>query len=138
MTIPKVDQIAELQPGLQGQRDAFHVPAVLVECNVQLVPGTWVKFTNDDCKAVTPAYGSEVHAVAAPLMMGIIPANKLFWVFLKPDITQNLTHHFEINLPESVDDPDFQEPEPEDDDGCRGCYEPEPEEDDDGCSGCYS
>jgi hypothetical protein len=131
-----------------GKRDAFHVPGILVTSDQVLCAGDRVAFTDSSFSVVRRVLlGETPEAIVDPFLKSAITCSdfestdrQLFWVFMMPGMTKNLTHHFEIvdvdNPPEPIS-----EPESEDEDvwdTCRGCYDDEPEEDDyDGCKGCY-
>lgn len=109
-----------------GSRDAFHVPSVLVEHaqSGRIVPGTNLRFTNDECTQVEPCEYSERQAIADPFLETITP-DVAFWAFIIPELVSGLTHNFEI-LSKSEDNPldnitdEYEEPYEED--ACGGCY----------------
>ena len=113
-----------------GQRDAFHVPAVLVKWvgpGLPL-PGGDVRFVDNSFTQVMGCEEEDRNAVIDPFVPAIeIQGDVSFWVLLIPEATSNLTHNFNINLPnvpQKVDeDEDEDEDEYEDEyDGCRGCW----------------
>ncbi len=130
--VPKVGQ-KSYDATLQGRRDAFHVPGVLVATDQILLGGESVRFTDSECTKVTTCSGNARHAIVDPFL-GQVGGGVLFWVLLVPELTTNLVHHFDINTApvEDVEDDDEDE-----DDNCKGCYEPDDEDDDGSCKGCY-
>jgi len=109
-----------------GRRDAFHFAVVLVHWvgEGKPTPGMDVVFADEDCTTVKAAKGKkDRHAVIDPYLEKI-PVGKFFFVILRPDITKDLTHNFNLTLEpledrhqEDEDDDEFYE----EDDGCRGC-----------------
>lgn len=99
---------------LLGYRDAFHCPAVLVQCieDGDIAPGTALEFIDDDCLYVRVSTG-KAHAVADPFVDGPIDPQEIFWAFLLPGVMMNLRHHFDVDQ-DGVNWSSY-------DDGCGGC-----------------
>jgi hypothetical protein len=119
MGTPKISETMGVNIEL-GRRDAFHVPCVLVSSDWDLMPGSYLRFTDGKLKEVVSATNADRQAVADPFVVGVIPAGKMFWAFLEPTIVANLVHKFDvtiadIELPEAPGDED-------DYDECAGCY----------------
>lgn len=113
-----------------GQRDAFHVPAVLVKWAGPGLPlsGGNVRFVDNSFKQVMACEEEDRHAVIDPFVPSIeIQGDVSFWVLLIPEVTSNLTHFYSINLPDvpQAGHNEDEEDEEEDDDeydGCKGCW----------------
>ena len=80
-----------------GKRDAFHVPAILVNTEHNINPGSDVKFVDDALTVVEPCCKAERQAIADPWIDQIGPDDS-FWVFLLPNTVANLTHSFDISV----------------------------------------
>ena len=106
--------------GQPGQRDAFHVTALLVQSYEKLKPGDSVVFIDDNFDHVRACLeGQSRHGVIDPFLEKIEPYD-LFWVLLLPEFVNNLTHKFQVNVPGLVD---YEYQEDDDPDGCKamGC-----------------
>jgi hypothetical protein len=132
MAVPKVGEVSD-DLSLTGRRDAFHVPAILCKLGHDMWPGTIVDVDVSTNTATAAVNGCErAHGIVDPMiyfgqrLAGCRSKGDVVWVFLKPGITSNLTHHFEIDIEAESDweDEASAEVEPEDDGGydeCRGC-----------------
>lgn len=113
-------QVGKINPrGVSvGEKDAFHVPAMLVSCSVELLPGQHVVFDRDDIGYVNPCEdGQKLEAVVDPFIPKKTAPWDQVWVFIDPRmIGEKLVHHFDF-----VDD-DLNEDDDDEDDSCRGCY----------------
>lgn len=114
-----------------GRRDAFHVPAILVESDGSLLPGYKVRFLDDSFTSVRlfdNTKDSEYHGIVDPFI-GEIKKGDQVCVLLYPGSTINLTHNYEVTISdvEEAETEEDEEEEEDDDedvryDGCRGCF----------------
>lgn len=105
-----------------GQRDAIHVPVILVKATGKLKPGDRVRFLDITFTTVERAKSTETyHAVVDPFLDNTNSGDH-FAVILAPGMTRDLTHHYRVELPDAhvLEDVSV-EFEEEEDDGCRGC-----------------
>jgi antitoxin component of MazEF toxin-antitoxin module len=77
-----------------GNKDAFHVPGVMVRSLADVEPGQNL-YLSDDGNAMSTSK-EQRHGIADPWVEETIPAGTLFWLFLNPDMTENLSHHFDV------------------------------------------
>lgn len=124
--------------GTLGDRDAFHVPCVLVTAKQHLMGGEKVKFTDSSNTRVenVPFKDTEdYHAIVDPFL-NVVKPKEMFYVCIKPSLVGKLIHNFDINLSQTEDiQPVYDE--------CSSCYGESYVEDDDdddyndSCRGCY-
>jgi hypothetical protein len=121
---PSIGHVSE-DVSLLGRRDAFHVPAVLVTCDIYIEPGESVVFENSLYKKVRRAVFNETrHGLVDPFISMPAPG-KLFWVLLVPGAVENLVHQFEINTDAPASPAEAVSDSTEDDDdgsACGSCY----------------
>lgn len=96
-----------------GQRDAVHMAYVVAQCNMglEITPGESVQFVNESATLVKPCLPDDSrHGVADPFLIEDIAGGELFRVFLKPGLSTNVRHQFDLIL--SIEpEPDEDEPE---------------------------
>lgn len=114
-------QVGQINPrGVSvGEKDAFHVPAMLVMSESELTAGQQVTFDRDNIGEVIPlGEGGKMEAVIDPFITKTVKPYTPVWCFINPKmIGEKLVHHFEFV------DSDLNEKDDDDyDDGCRGCY----------------
>lgn len=85
-----------------GDRDAVHVPFVIVKCNAPLARADKISF-RDSFMCVKWLGGSEEyepmwHAIADPFRDGDIPAGELFPAYIRKECFSRLTHTFQIEV----------------------------------------
>jgi hypothetical protein len=85
-----------------GFRDAVHVQCVVVKCDDTLEPGQSVRFTDRDYDWVTPTEDDNRQAIVDPFGDTVYAGDKAL-VLLKPGLTSDPIHHFDI---EDEEDPD--------------------------------
>ena len=114
--IPKLGKTSTEFDVDTGHRDAFHVACVLVTAPNDVVKaGDEVRFCDNDLDSVEPIVDGEDHcAIVDPFLNGRVMPGIVFWVFLLPGISKNMSHTFDIDVDIDYQDP----PEP---DGCRAC-----------------
>ena len=106
-----------------GQRDAVHMPCVLVWSSVNVYPSQRMKFCNGDKCQVEPEIYTP-HGIVDPFLTNPVTRVQKFWLFLLPGKISDLVHEFHIY---GVDDKVHVVPAPideiEDDayDDCQGC-----------------
>lgn len=125
MTAPRMGVFGDVSK--VGQRDAFHVPVVLVTCDSVVFPGDRAVF--DGPNKIRPKTTMEkCQAIVDPWLDRAIPDGTPFYVMVSPDLVGDLVHHFEIDgIPSAVDlavkkaveeaEREFDEDYP-----CRDCY----------------
>lgn len=122
----KLGQIYEKGEVIVGFRDAFHVPAIVASSYDRVYPGDMVKFVDEECKTVVGCDVEEAHGIVDPWADNS-GDGKLFWVLLKPGMTNKLSHNFEVSFEKPLNDSKKYNYEyvrdyvREEDDGCRGC-----------------
>ena len=94
--------------GVPGRRDAFHVPAILVNSEELLHPGDNIRFTDASCVAARSSGRSDRHAIVDPFVKEI-KIGQLFWAMLIPDTVSDLVHHFNLKLDFPVAKPAYRE-----------------------------
>lgn len=106
-----------------GERDAFHVPGVLVYA-VNCLPGQSVRFTSTEGTHVVPCDPDERHGIIDPFLpQRKLASWELVWMLLDPAYVSKLTHHFDVVIDgQTYGQAPDQSYEEDDDDGCRGCY----------------
>lgn len=109
--------------GIPGRRDAFHVPAVLVTCDQEIVPGDGVRFVDDTFTLVKPALSGARHGIVDPFLLKNAGRGQKFWVLLMPGmIKDKLTHQFDLNIPDVPHKKTQEEEDAEYEDQCKGCW----------------
>ena len=123
-----MSQIDEVKSdnGLAGSKDAFHVPAVFACCYGSVSPGDNVRFPNSyDVSYVEKCSVEQRHGVVSPFITNEIEPGELFWVLLKPNLVEGLTHSFKIKgFEEDAEEPrsyKWEDPLEEDTWGCKNC-----------------
>ena len=103
-----------------GTRDAFHAPAIVSSCSEQLEPGQKVILIElgDYCKPVI-GYNKEYHGIVDPFLDQSVKPYQAVVIMLKPGITTNVSHKFDIVADGVVN---YSEIDERDDDGCIMCY----------------
>lgn len=98
-TPPKVGEAFPVAKELQGRRDAFHFPGVLVTSSEELEPGQNVQFDDQNFLMVSAVYaGGSRHGFVDPTLQDTVGGDSTsFWVFLIPGMAEDLTHNFKIN-----------------------------------------
>ena len=126
------------EDALTGKRDALHAPVVVVVCSARILPGTKLKLIDDKTVRETESW-KVADGIADPFLQEPIPPHTAFLMMLKPGMTSNLRHNFDIKgVGSSSDKEDIDtlhdtiarlqsqltdlESEVDYDDGCRGCY----------------
>lgn len=99
-------------PSWLGSKDAHHCPGVFVTSASPIIPGRPVRFLDPD-KTQVEACEFDYHQAIADPFLKIIQPNTGFWVFVRPDLVSDLTHHFQILAVPDEDDEDQGE--------CAGC-----------------
>lgn len=94
-------KIGEVEAGSHinlANRDAFHVPGIVVVARVPIEPGSDIKFEchPDEANYVIPATKGDRHAIADPFVPSTIPSNACFWALLLPESINNLIHNFNV------------------------------------------
>lgn len=121
MTLPKIGETAN-DGDLRGRRDAYHMPGILADCCDELTPGTSVVFVDGRLTRVRACEeGENRHGIVDPFLAAPVDG-EVFHVLLVPQLTANLTHHYDIDLGSGQE---FYRPEGETardaDDPCRWC-----------------
>lgn len=90
-------QVGVLNPAgkTPGWRDAFHVPCILVRCNTSVKAGTPVDFVGRSGQLVQRTTRVS-QAIVDPFLKEDAQPGDLFWVFLNPEIVNDLVHHFAV------------------------------------------
>ena len=120
--VPKLGELGHDPTVDLGRKDAFHVPAVLVQSVCGLQPGTPVWLVGRGCKLAEPCSILDRHGIVDPFLRVPVEPGESFWMLCEPGLVKNLTHTFEIPESEmsryqenrSIDDFD-------DDDYCNWC-----------------
>ena len=145
-------KIGNIEAGYPGKLDAIHVPIAYVTCNVNVVAGVRVRFTDNTHTKVVPAGNGECHGLVNPFLNGIASIGDLFVVFVLPGLAGDLTHRYTLKLEEEqpvepdndADESEIVEEDPEPEyDECAHCYgeveeDPDYEDDSCGCGHCYN
>ena len=103
MNVPKPGQTST-DSNLVGRRDAFHCTAVMVMSDDAVFPAELVRFTDEHCVRVV-ADARSPHAIVDPYLNMPVLSGTLFWVFPLPGLTDNLRHHFDLDLKVKVPRP---------------------------------
>lgn len=125
-----------------GKRDAVHAPVIVAFCTKKLKAGESVRFLDNKCTAVEKCYAELRHGVVSPFLESDAPAETAVAIFLRPESTSNLRHHYDVAFAgkeEPEDDKDERIKQLEDEiNGLKEDLELAREMDeDDGCLGCY-
>lgn len=115
-----------------GQRDAMHVPVVLVTADQTMAAGDSVVFLSPTTvRHWSITAGEEIQAKVDPWLKSQVNPGLPFYVMVSPDLVGDLTHHFQIKglteaktptadeIKKAVDDARTQW---EEDYPCRDCY----------------
>ena len=97
-----------------GSKDAIHVPVACVIAGLDLSAGEKVLIGGGVALRLV---SGEPTGIVDPFLVNGVKRGHRFWLFLRPGSIENLRHEW--------DHDDFPEPDPPDpdyDDGCRGCY----------------
>lgn len=124
----KIGQVPSLE--ITGTKDAQHVAVVVATSFEKLNPGDKVRFIDKDLKVVKEATRNYYHGVVDPFLWEVKQTDN-FLVFLRPGLTENLRHEFDINIEfeeeedvaDAIDDGEKDEDDVAaaiDDDWCRG------------------
>lgn len=103
-----------------GKLDAFHVPGMLVHSTLVLRAGDRVYFDDNERGMVHLSMDDRSDGVIDPFLATPCVPSQACWMFIKPDLVDNLTHSFDVKgLPivpakDESDDDDYDE--------CKGCY----------------
>lgn len=137
-------------PETLNNRDAFHVPAVVMMATETLRPGDRVKFGEDieerlededwwedkNSKRPTPqkltgAYRVEsydAHAIVDPFLKKYVKKGEYFWALVFPDFVGKVTHQFETTFTPvkdfAIGRSEYSVEQDDDvvNDSCRGCH----------------
>ncbi len=86
----------------KGHRDAYHIPGILVTAagDQEIQAGDNIRFVDyTNYEIAEKCEKAERHGVADPFIKSTIGDGEAFLVLLDPDMTQGLTHHFELIEP---------------------------------------
>lgn len=123
MSTHKLGETIEHERKFAGFRDAFHVAGVLCELHESDDPesnkvyaGCPVRFTGDSYTKVTPSPPENAHG----FVDFFLPHGKkitvmddvLFWVMLKPGLSKNLQHNYELEIEDVEETNEW---------NCQGC-----------------
>lgn len=104
-------KLGELNSGVIGEKDAFHVPGMVVCSDKVLKPGQSVKLTGRNM--VSRCKDDERHGIVSIFLKDSIPVGSKFWMMIDPDLAPS-----EIICQRCFDSVE----EGLNEDSCRGCY----------------
>jgi hypothetical protein len=83
-----------------GRKDAAHSATVMVTSDTQLFPGTKVKFKDNAFTQVSYDHhtSQDYHAIVDPFIPGFVTTGVHFWVIIRPDLVDKLTHNFDLKI----------------------------------------
>jgi hypothetical protein len=115
------------EPSEVGTRDAGHVAFVVITATETMCPGTTVKFNDFFMNSVTIAYGRYYQGLVDPFLANEVKPGQACRILLRPGMTRNLRHSFDIVMQDEIVSSQETTYEPVEDDedpyypGCRGC-----------------
>lgn len=81
-----------------GERDAVHVPVVVVKCYEEVKPGDFVRFIDSDCEEVEVVSRDFADAMVDPFLTNVqLDFCNVFRVLVLPGKTSPVRHVFDIN-----------------------------------------